>query len=132
MCGHQVSNRDLRLRAPGRLTPAGLILQAFLHPGISQRLCQQLCLLPVLVLRPFCVHVQTVTFKVAVVSSGDASLKTSKGVANEVIAESATQAGYLQTAVQPGTVLTNAALFVDSNREELKPIAQTKTFWWWG
>jgi len=75
---------------------------------------------------------QTVTFKIAVVSNGDASLKTTKGVANEVVAESATQTGYLQTAVQPNMALTNIAVFVDSNREELKPIAQTKTFWWWG
>ena len=75
---------------------------------------------------------QTVTFDVAVVSNGDASIKTAKGVANEVVEESATQANYLQTAVQSGATLTDIALFVDANREELKPIAQTKTFWWWG
>jgi len=74
---------------------------------------------------------QTVSFGVSVVT-GDASVKTSKGVANEVVEESATQANYLQTAVQPGATLSNVALFVDSNREAIKPIAQTKTFWWWG
>ena len=78
-----------------------------------------------------CIYVQTVTFGVSVVT-GDASVKTSKGVANEVVEESATQANYLQTAVQPGATLSNVALFVDSNREAIKPIAQTKTFWWWG
>jgi hypothetical protein len=75
---------------------------------------------------------QTVTFGVSVVSNGNASIKTTKGVANEVVEEAATQANYLQTAVQPGATLSNIALFVDSNREAIKPIAQTKTFWWWG
>ena len=77
-------------------------------------------------------YVQTVTFGASVVSTGDASIKTTKGVANEVVEESATQANYLQTEVQPGATLGNVALFVDSNREAIKPIAQTKTFWWWG
>ena len=43
-----------------------------------------------------------------------------------------TQQGYLQTVIQPGTELRNPSLFVDANRENMKPIAQTKTFWWWG
>lgn len=74
---------------------------------------------------------QSVTFKVAVDTS-DESIKTTKGVANEVVAQAATQANYLQTAIQPGMVLTDVALFVDANKEAIKPLAQTKTFWWWG
>lgn len=74
---------------------------------------------------------QSITFKVAVDTSNN-SIKTIKGVANEVVAQAATQANYLQTAVQPGMVLTDVALFVDANKEDIKPLAQTKTFWWWG
>ena len=34
--------------------------------------------------------------------------------------------------MQPNIPMSKIALFVDSNREEIKLIAQTKIFWWWG
>ena len=48
------------------------------------------------------------------------------------VLQAETQQGYLQTVIQPGTEISNPSLFVDANREDMKPIAQTKTFWWWG
>jgi len=74
---------------------------------------------------------ETVTFSV-VASTTSSAVKTTKGVANEVLTQAETQQGYLQTVIQPGTELRDPSLFVDANREDMKPIAQTKTFWWWG
>ena len=44
---------------------------------------------------------------------GKEAIKTSKGVANDALKET----GELLTAVQPGAALSDAAIFVDFNRE---------------
>lgn len=71
---------------------------------------------------------QTVTFNVIVLDDGSA-IKTSKGVANEELEESKNQAGYLLTSVQPDTVLSDVALFIDVNSESVTPEATTKDWW---
>lgn len=72
---------------------------------------------------------QTVTYNVTVITNGEASLKTRKGVANGVVEESITEVGLLLTNVQAGTQLSDVALFVDSDSMALGPEAQTKTWW---
>ena len=57
-----------------------------------------------------CPALQTVTFTVTAI--GKSAIKTSKGVANEAIIDT----DHLMTAVQPGTTLYNAALFIDQNQ----------------
>lgn len=61
-----------------------------------------------------------VTFTVP--EMGTAAIKTSEGVANKALKE----ANELLTAVQPGTKLYNAAIFVDFNRASMAPAAQTE------
>ena len=72
---------------------------------------------------------QTVTFNTTVNTNGEESIKTRKGVANEVVEESITEAGLLLTDVQAGTQLSDVALFVDSDSMALGPEAQTKSWW---
>lgn len=72
-----------------------------------------------------CLCAQTVTFDVGVVSDKSA-IKTSKGVANEEEDAASNQAGYLLTAVQPDTVLTEVAIFIDVNSESVQPAATEK------
>ncbi|KAK9902652.1 hypothetical protein WJX75_001453 [Coccomyxa subellipsoidea] len=76
---------------------------------------------------------KTVTFDIAVLPADESALKTAHGVTNELVLEHADNVGTpLTDAVQPGTVLTDVALFIDENRESLKPIAETKSWWGWG
>ncbi|EIE22627.1 hypothetical protein COCSUDRAFT_42290 [Coccomyxa subellipsoidea C-169] len=76
---------------------------------------------------------ETVTFSIAVLPADEAALKTARGVTNELVMEHANNVGTpLTEAVQPGAVWKDVALFIDQNRESLKPIAETKTWWWWG
>ncbi len=72
---------------------------------------------------------QTVTFNATVITNGEAAIKTRKGVANGVVEESITEVGLLLTNVQPGTKLSDVALFVDSDSMALGPDAQTKSWW---
>ena len=72
---------------------------------------------------------QTVTFNATVITNGEESIKTRKGVANGVVEESITEAGLLLTNVQAGTQLSDVALFVDSDSMALGPEAQTKAWW---
>lgn len=70
---------------------------------------------------------QTVTFSIAVLPADEAALKTARGVTNELVMEHANNVGTpLTEAVQPGAVWKDVALFIDQNRESLKPIAETK------
>ena len=71
---------------------------------------------------------QSVTFNVSVITNGETSIKTRKGVANGVVEESTTEADLLLTNVQAGTMLTDVALFVDSDSQALGGQAQTK-YW---
>lgn len=73
--------------------------------------------------------VQSVTFNATVISNGETSIKTRKGVANGVVEESITEVGMLLTNIQAGTMLSDVALFVDSNTKALGGQAQTKTWW---
>ncbi|EIE22631.1 hypothetical protein COCSUDRAFT_53613 [Coccomyxa subellipsoidea C-169] len=72
---------------------------------------------------------KTVTFNIAVLPADEAALKTARGVTNELVMEHANNVGTpLTEAVQPSAVWNDVALFIDQNRESLKPIAETK----WG
>lgn len=76
---------------------------------------------------------KTVTFTIALLPAEESSLKTARGVTNELVQEHMNSVGTpLTEAIQPGTTWTNVALFVDENRDSLKPMAETKTWWWWG
>ncbi len=68
------------------------------------------------------------TFNVTVITNGETSIKTRKGVANNVVEESITETDLLLTNVQAGTMLTDVALFVDSDSQALGEQAQTK-YW---
>jgi hypothetical protein len=77
-----------------------------------------------------CCPAQTVTFTITVLPADESALKTAHGVTNELVLEHADNVGTpLTDAVQPGTVLNDVALFIDENRESLKPIAETKSHW---
>ncbi|CAL5220321.1 g2312 [Coccomyxa viridis] len=71
---------------------------------------------------------ESVTFNVTVITNGETSIKTRKGVANNVVEESITETDLLLTNVQAGTMLTDVALFVDSDSQALGEQAQTK-YW---
>ena len=74
-----------------------------------------------------CCATQTVTFNIAVLPADEAALKTARGVTNELVMEHANNVGTpLTEAVQPSAVWKDVALFIDQNRDSLKPIAETK------
>ena len=75
-----------------------------------------------------CCCVQSVTFNVTVITNGETSIKLRKGVANSVVEESITEADLLLTSVKAGTMLTDVALFIDSDSQALGQQAQTK-YW---
>jgi hypothetical protein len=64
-------------------------------------------------------------------AEAEVQLKTAEGVTNELMLEVANGNGNVMQVVKPGTVLSNAALFIDVNKESLEPMARTKTWWWW-
>ena len=64
------------------------------------------------------VLLQAVSFNVAAISRAD--IKTKRGVANEA----ADDEEMLLTDVQPGTALTDVALFIDHNRESMPRTAR--------
>ena len=66
-----------------------------------------------------CLALQTVTFTITAI--GKSANRTSKGVANEAL----TDADHLMTTVQPGTMLYNAALFIDQNEASMTMPAKT-------
>ena len=73
---------------------------------------------------------QSVTFTVAVLPANESALKTQRGVTNGLVMEHANGAGTpLVTAVAPGATLTNVALFIDSSKEALRPMAEEKDWW---
>lgn len=72
------------------------------------------------------------TFNITVLATeASATLKTSQGVTNELLLEAQNGNNALLTTIQPGTTLSDVAIFIDQNREALKPMSETKTFWWW-
>lgn len=76
---------------------------------------------------------KSVTFTIAVVPAEEASLKTARGVTNELVQEHMNSVGTpLTEVIQPGATWSDVALFIDENRDSLKPMAETKTWWWWG
>ncbi len=77
------------------------------------------------------VLLQTVTFTIALLPAEESSLKTARGVTNELVQEHLNSVGTpLTEAIQPGATWTDVALFIDQNRDSLKPMAETKTWWW--
>jgi hypothetical protein len=73
-----------------------------------------------------------VTFNITVLPAQESSLKLSNGVANEIVMDNTNNVGTpLVTAVQPGAVWNNVALFIDENNDSLGPMAETKAWWWW-
>ncbi|EIE22626.1 hypothetical protein COCSUDRAFT_66316 [Coccomyxa subellipsoidea C-169] len=73
----------------------------------------------------------TATFNVKVLEAAESGLRVSKGVVNELVAESAAGSGQIIPVIQEGSVLTDVALFIDQNKDSLQPIAETKVWWWW-
>ena len=71
---------------------------------------------------------QTVTFNATVINNSTA-IKTSKGVANHAEKQAETNTTLMLTNVQAGTMLTDVALFVDSDSNVLAPEARTE---YWG
>ena len=71
---------------------------------------------------------QMVTFNATVISNSTA-IKTSKGVANAAEKQAETDNTLMLTSVQAGTMLTDVALFVDSDSDALAPEAKTER---WG
>ncbi|BDA45795.1 hypothetical protein COCOBI_07-5820 [Coccomyxa sp. Obi] len=74
---------------------------------------------------------KTVTFNITVLETKQTALRTTKGVANELVAEALAGSDMLMPLIEPGTVLTDVALFIDENKAALEPMAETKTWWWW-
>jgi len=76
---------------------------------------------------------ESVTFTIAVLPADESALKTARGVTNELVQEHANSVGTpLTDAIQAGATWSDVALFIDENRDSLKPMAETKTWWWWG
>lgn len=78
------------------------------------------------------VHVlcQAVTFTVAMLPAEQSALKTHGGVTNGLVLDHANGAGTpLVTDITPGAALTNVALFIDTSKAALTPLAQEK-YWW--
>jgi len=73
--------------------------------------------------------VQSVSFNATVITNGETAIKMRKGVANGVAEESITEANLMVPNVQAGTMLTDVALFIDSDSMALGPQAQTKSWW---
>ena len=71
---------------------------------------------------------QMVTFNATVIKDSSA-IKTSKGVANQAEKQAETDNTLMLTIVQAGTMLTDVALFVDSDSNALAPDAKTER---WG
>ena len=69
-----------------------------------------------------------VTFNATVISNSTA-IKSSKGVANAAEKQAETDNTLMLTSVQAGTMLTDVALFVDSDSDALAPEAKTER---WG
>ena len=73
---------------------------------------------------------QSVTFTVAVLPTEESALKTHGGVTNGLVLEQKNGAGMpVVTSVTPGATLTNAALFIDTTKAALTPLAEEKDWW---
>ena len=73
---------------------------------------------------------QSVTFTVAVLPAEESALKTHGGVTNGLVLDHANAVGTpLVTEVTPGAALTNVALFIDTSKAALTPLAEEK-YWW--
>ena len=73
---------------------------------------------------------QSVTFTVAVLPAEESALKTHGGVTNGLVLDRANGVGTpLVTEVNPGAALTNVALFIDTSKAALTPLAEEK-YWW--
>lgn len=76
---------------------------------------------------------QSVTFTVKALPPDGSALKTSRGATNELVMEDQNGVGTpLVTAIPVGATWTDVTLFIDENSASLKPMADTKTWWWWG
>ncbi len=72
------------------------------------------------------------TFTVKALPAEESALQTSRGVTNELVKEHMNGVGTpLAGGIQAGASWTDVALFIDENRESLRPIAETK-YWGWG
>lgn len=73
---------------------------------------------------------QSVRFNVSVLPSEESALKMRDGVVNGLVHDAAAGMGTpLVTAITPGAALTNAALFIDSNKAALRPAASAERGW---
>jgi hypothetical protein len=71
-----------------------------------------------------------VRFTVSVLPAEEAGLKLHKGVVNGLVMSQKNGNGApLVTAVQPGAMLSNVALFIDSNKASMQPAAATEDWW---
>ena len=74
---------------------------------------------------------QSVTFTVAVLPAEESALKTHGGITNGLLLDHANAVGTpLVTEVTPGAALTNVALFIDTSKAALTPLAEEK-YWWY-
>ena len=73
---------------------------------------------------------QSVSFTVAVLPAEESALKTHGGVTNGLVLDQKNGAGMpVVTEVAPGAALTNVALFIDTSKAALTPLAQEKDWW---
>lgn len=74
----------------------------------------------------------SVTFTVKALPAEESALKTMRGVTNELVMEHQNNIGTsLAAGIEAGATWTDVSLFIDENKEALKPMAETKN-WWWG
>ena len=73
---------------------------------------------------------QTVTFTVAVLPAEESALKTHSGITNGLVLDHVNGVGTpLVTEVTPGATLTDVALFIDTSKAALAPLAEEKYYW---
>jgi hypothetical protein len=78
---------------------------------------------------------QSVRFTVSVLPAEEAGLKLHRGVVNGLVQSAKSGNGAsLVTSVTPGATLTDVALFIDSNKASMQPMASAEGWWnpWWG
>ena len=77
-----------------------------------------------------CLLVQSVRFTVSVLPTEERALKMREGVVNGLVHDAAIGKGTpLVTAITPGAMLSDVALFIDSNKAALRPAASTEWGW---
>ena len=70
------------------------------------------------------------TFTIAVLETEESALKTHGGVTNSLVMDQKNSVGMpVVTQVTPGATLSNVALFIDTTKAALTPLAQEKDWW---